>query len=120
MWMKKLTHNNLKKLSVTSCIVLFVVTIIFPNDVFAQLPNPLGGVTDIRIIIGRIINAFLGIIGAVALFMFVLGGYRWLISAGNANQVEAGKKTLVWATLGLLVVFSSYLIVSFLISAFTS
>lgn len=82
-----------------------------------QLPNPLGS-TDIRLIIGRVINAFLGIVGAVALLMFVIGGYYWLISGGSTQQIEKGKKTLVWATLGLIVVFASYLIVGFLIQAF--
>ena len=76
-----------------------------------QLDNPLGsnniGPQDIY---GRLIFAFMGITGVIALLMFILGGFQWMTAAGNAEQVKKGRDTLMWAILGLLVIFSSYVI----------
>jgi len=71
---------------------------------------------DPRIIIGNIIRAALALIGAVALAMFILGGYMWLFSAGNQERVKKGRNTLVWASIGLAVIFASYGIVSWVLA----
>ncbi len=83
-----------------------------------ELINPLGGtneapagVTSVPALIANIIKTILGVIGAVALFMFVWGGFGWLTSGGNPDKVKQGKDTLVWATIGLLVIFASYTLV---------
>ena len=67
-------------------------------------------------IIQTIITGALGIVGALTLLMLVLGGFKWLTSAGNAEKVEEGTKTMVWAVIGLFLVFASYL----LLTTFTS
>jgi len=52
------------------------------------LENPLGTKIKASEIIQTIISGALGIVGALALFMLVLGGFKWLTSAGNAERVE--------------------------------
>lgn len=81
------------------------------------LPNPLGGSTDIRSIIGRVINAALGISGSVALLMFIWGGLQWLTSGGSPERIQKGKNTIVWAVLGLVLIFGSYAILNFVLGA---
>jgi len=83
-----------------------------------KLINPLGGtneapggVTSVPALIANIIKTILGVVGAVALFMFVWGGFGWLTSGGNPDKVKQGRDTLVWATIGLLVIFASYTLV---------
>ena len=83
-----------------------------------KLINPLGGtneapagVTSVPVLIANIIKTILGVIGAVALFMFIWGGFTWLTSGGNPDKVKQGKDTLVWATIGLLIIFASYTLV---------
>jgi hypothetical protein len=90
----------------------------FGNTVFT-VTNPLG-TDDISVLIGRIIKALLGIIGSLALIMFVAGGLMWMTSAGNEKQVSAGKNTIVWAAVGLIVVFFSYVLVKFVLEAIGS
>lgn len=76
-----------------------------------QLDNPLGNNTlGPQDLYGRLIFAFMGITGVVALLMFILGGFQWMTAGGNAEQVKKGRDTLMWAVLGLLVIFSSYVI----------
>jgi len=85
----------------------------------ASLPNPLK-TDDIRVVIGRIINYALGFVGAVALVMFIYGGFLWMLSGGEPARVKKGRDTLVWATIGLAVIFASYAIVNFVIGGLTS
>lgn len=61
----------------------------------------------------KAINLMFGISGSIALVMFVYGGFRWLISAGNSKGVEAGKQAFIWASFGLMMMFSSYIVVRY-------
>ncbi|MBI5072056.1 hypothetical protein HZB93_04200 [Candidatus Falkowbacteria bacterium] len=85
-----------------------------------KLENPLGGgtgVTSVPLLIGNIIKTILMIVGALALAMFVYGGFTWLTSGGSADKVKKGKDILIWATIGLIVIFTSYTLVDFLLTA---
>ena len=84
------------------------------------LDNPLGtsdAALSPQILLGNIIRAVLGVIGSLALVMFIYGGATWMLSAGNQEIVAKGKRILIWATVGLMVIFTSYVVVRFLINA---
>lgn len=76
------------------------------------LQNPLGSRVEVTDIIGTIIKAALGVVGSLTLLMMVWGGFQWLTSAGNSEKIEAGSKTMLWAAVGVFLVFSSYLILT--------
>ena len=82
----------------------------------AQLSNPLG-TDDVRVIIGRIIKAILGVSGGLALVMFIWGGLIWMTSQGEKARIEKGQKTLVWAVIGLAILFVAYAAVNWVILA---
>jgi hypothetical protein len=82
-----------------------------------QLDNPLGdGKTDINVIIGQVISVILGVVGSIALLMFVYGGVVWMTSSGNQEKITKGKNIIVWAIMGLLMIFASYGIIKFLLT----
>lgn len=81
------------------------------------LDNPLPSGTDPQSLIGNIISAVMGIIGSLALAMFIYGGFTWMTAAGNSERVSKGKDILIWATLGLIAIFASYSIIKFLIGS---
>ena len=84
-----------------------------------QLPNPLGTgaeKTNIPTLLGNVVKAILGIVGSLALVMFIYGGIIWMTSSGNAEQVTKGKNIVIWATIGLVVIFSAYALVSFVLT----
>jgi len=85
----------------------------------AGLTNPLGNIT-VGQLIGNVIRAALGISGSIALLMVVWGGFLWMTSSGNSERVEKGKNTLMWAALGLLIIFGSYIIVNAILVALQS
>ncbi len=85
-----------------------------------QLDNPLGNEnSDPRVIIGNVIKAALGIVGSLALVVFILGGFTWVTAAGNDEKIKKGKDMIIWASLGLAVIFTSYALVIFVIKAIT-
>ncbi|HNX11140.1 MAG TPA: hypothetical protein PKI61_03275 [bacterium] len=59
----------------------------------------------------------LGIVGSLTLLMFIYGGFTLLISGGSAESVTKGKKIILGSVIGLVIVFSSYMIIQFAISA---
>ncbi len=79
------------------------------------IKDPLG-LTSPFDLYGRLIRGFTAVMGAVALFFFILGGFKWLTSGGNDEKVKKGRDTLIWATLGLAVILSSYIILSYVIA----
>ena len=81
----------------------------------AKLENPLGETKEPEVFIGQIVDPSLGVVGSLALLMFVYGGFMWMLAAGNSERVEKGKNILFWATVGLVVIFTSYVIVHFVI-----
>jgi hypothetical protein len=81
-----------------------------------SITNPLG-VDSLQAFIGKLINGVLGIIGSLALVMFVYGGFTWMTSMGNPTAIKKGKDTMLWAALGLTVIFSAYTLASFVINS---
>ena len=80
------------------------------------IQNPLGAsVTSPQILIGKVINSIMGLVGSIALLMFIYGGITWMTSAGNSDAVKKGREIVVWAVIGLAVIFLSYGLVKFLL-----
>lgn len=60
-----------------------------------------------------------GITGSLALVMFAVGGFWWLTAAGSADRIEKGKKTLVAAVVGIIIIFGAWVFVNTLLAALT-
>ena len=86
-----------------------------PTTGIVTLDNPLGDIESPQALVGQVINSIFGIVGSLALVMFIYGGFLWLTSAGSAEQVKKGKDIFIWAVIGLVVIFSAYSLVRFVI-----
>lgn len=86
-----------------------------PNEVAGCKSDNCGDyqLSDFEQILFLVADFILGITGALMLLMFVYGGFTWLTSAGNKERVEKGRQAIVAAVIGLVIVFSSYLIIEF-------
>ena len=73
--------------------------------------------TDVKTVLGNIIFVAMGLLGSIALALFAYAGVLWMLSGGNAERSTQAKNIVVWAVLGLFVIFASYTIVSFIFSA---
>jgi hypothetical protein len=127
----KLIYLNMKKLIIITLALVCLAFVFAPELSFAVtnpsaaanaavatagLENPLG-TDDIRVLIGMIIKAILGLSGALALLMFIWGGLMWMMSRGDKKKIEDGQKTLEWAVIGLAVLFVAYAAVNWVINA---
>lgn len=83
-----------------------------------ELLNPLGrGVTSIPQLFGRIVRAFMGILGALAMFWFVWGGILWM-TAEESKRSEQAQTILKNAALGLILIFFAYGLTTMFLSLF--
>lgn len=110
--LNQINKNFLKKIISLILIIIFFNLFLIQIDAQETLPNPIG-TTDIKELIARIITTILGLTGAIALVLFVYGGLVWMTSGGNPEKIKEGKNILVWAILGLVVIFTSYIILNF-------
>jgi hypothetical protein len=76
--------------------------------------NPLG-TSSPQQLLGRIIKNVLGILGSIALVIFLYGGIMWMTSMGSSDKIQKSLSTLVWGALGVIVILASYSIVSFVL-----
>lgn len=60
-----------------------------------------------------------GVVGSAALIMFVYGGVMFMISAGHSDRVNKGKTILSNATVGMIILFTSWIIINFLVLTLT-
>ena len=59
-------------------------------------------------------------IGVVAVFMIIVGGFKYITSGGDSAGVTAAKNTILYAIIGLIIVALSQLIVRFILSRLSS
>ena len=100
--------------------ILSVVTLSLPGILHAQV-NPLDSLgqvgsqvygksepTDIKMVIANIVQILLGLLGTLFIVLIIWGGAQWMMSGGNEKDIEAAKRRLTNATIGLVIVFVAY------------
>jgi len=78
--------------------------------------NTSGGDTSISHLIKTIVNIVSIIVGAVAVLMIIVGGFRYVTSGGSAEGTKAARQTIVYAIIGLVVVALAQIIVHFVLN----
>jgi len=72
-------------------------------------------------IIGNIIKWVLGVVGIILLVMFIYGGVLYATSAGSEEKVETGKKVMLYAIMGVIIIALAFALTNWVINAlFTS
>ena len=64
----------------------------------------------------NLVNILLFLAGAVAVIVIIIGGIRYVMSSGDAGQVQSAKNTILYAVIGLIVVIMAYAIVNFVVT----
>lgn len=94
-----------------------------PRSVWAQtvdLKNPLGEFNNILqggSFVGLIIARVLAIVGALSLLMLIYGGLTMISAGGNDTKVNQGKAIVTYTAIGLVVIFTAYVVISFAIKS---
>jgi hypothetical protein len=98
--------------------------ILLPSFVFAQSASldTVGAAsglsnTPLPVIIGNIINVFLGLLGVIFLVLVIYAGFTWMTAGGDETKVKRAKDTLIRAVVGLIITLSAYAITAFIFNA---
>ena len=67
--------------------------------------------TSVNDIIVKVLNILLGVAFLVAVLFLVIGGFRYITSAGNEEVAGKGRATIINALIGIVVIILSYVIV---------
>lgn len=68
-------------------------------------------------IIVEIVKVVIGLAGIVAVIFIIIGGIYYMTSAGDASKVEKGKKTIIYAAIGLIICALAFAIVNWVIGS---
>ena len=95
-----------------------------PGECGTDLTDPLGlncaagsGLTkdDPRLVVARIINVALGILGTIAVVLIVYAGFLWMTAGGNDEQAGKAKSIIFASIIGLVIILSAYAISIFVV-----
>lgn len=92
----------MKKLIVLQSLVLTALIVVSP--VFAQSAD----VSKIENFIKNIIAVLVTLAGVSATGFFVWGGFRYITSSGNPEQLDGAKKTIVYSAIGLAIALGAF------------
>ena len=67
----------------------------------------------------NVANWILGIVGSLALLFLIYGGLMMIISGGSSEKTGQAKTILTNAVIGLIIVFTSWVIINFTVSVLT-
>lgn len=112
--------SKIKKI-LAALLLFFPFSVLAQNDAVNQGLNS-GGLTNLfggglaqehslAGLIVDIIYILLYFAGAVAVLFIIVGGFWYITSAGNEEQAEKGRKALVNAIIGIIVIVLSYTII---------
>ncbi len=63
-----------------------------------------------------VVNILSIVVGIVAVIMLIFGGFRYITSGGESNSVSSAKNTLLYAIVGLVIVFLAQVIVHWVLN----
>jgi len=81
--------------------------------------SPLTDAPDLPLLIGRIFQVALGVLGVVLLCLIIYGGFTWMMASGNAEEKARAVKILLSASWGMIVILAAFTITSFVVSGLT-
>ena len=65
----------------------------------------------------NIASILIFIVGAIAVIMLIIGGLRYVLSAGDSKNVTAAKDTILYAIVGIVVALLSLALVNFVVGS---
>ena len=71
---------------------------------------------DIAIIVARVIRAVFGVVGIIFTCLIIYAGFLYFLARGEAEPVKKSKKILQQSIIGLILMFSSYSIATYILN----
>ena len=88
------------------------------NAVANQGGYATGANSGLIVLVGTIIQAVLGLLGALFISFMIYAGFQWMTASGNESKIEKSQDTIRSSVIGLIITLSSWAIWSFIYSNF--
>lgn len=126
----KLKNTNVIKITAGCCILVLAVFLLATIAVHAADATTTGitsntdavgqgaglAKTDVRIIVGNIIKAFIGLLGIIAICFVIYAGWLYMTAGGDPEKTKKAIAIMRDAAIGLAIIFSAYAITSYIFS----
>lgn len=66
----------------------------------------------------NVLNVVFALAGAIAIAFIIFGGIKFITSQGEAAEIKKARDTILYSVIGLVVVISSYFLISYVIGKF--
>lgn len=77
-------------------------------------------VSQVEDFIRNVIKIIAGLAGLVATGFFVIGGFGYITSSGNPENLDKAKRTLLWSGIGLAIVIAAFVISNIIVTIATN
>lgn len=89
-------------------------------DAAAKGAHVEGQQQDIRVVVARIINVSLSLLGIILVALLVYAGYLWMTAAGEEEPITKAKSIIRNAIIGLIIIMLAYAITQFVLTRLLS
>lgn len=69
----------------------------------------------LSVILATALNILSIVVGIVAVLMIIVGGLRFVLSGGDSNNTTSARNTVLYAIVGLVIVFFAQILVKFVL-----
>lgn len=91
---------------VVALIVALGIPFLFAPPVFAATAD----ITQVQDFIRNVIKLIAGLAGLIATGFFVVGGFTYITSSGNPENLDKAKRTLFYSASGLAIVIAAFVV----------
>jgi|SRR5581483_11155292 len=81
--------------------------LLLSHPAFAASGDSVAGVSNVQSFITSVTKVVVLVTGAVAITMFAIGGFSYVMSSGNPEHLQRAKHTLLYAAIGLAIAIAS-------------
>lgn len=103
-------------------VVVYFFSAIIPHGAYAQGtdwsnvsaacadPDKPAGIKCFEAVFENLVSALVSMAGLALFVMLIIGGYKYLMSAGDPEQTASARSTMFYAIVGIVVMISTFII----------
>lgn len=77
--------------------------------------NPFADDVNIYDVIGNVLVTATTLSGLIAIAFAIIGGYKYIASAGNPEEAKKATSTITWSVIGLILIIAAGMIVGYIL-----
>jgi TRAP-type C4-dicarboxylate transport system permease small subunit len=93
---------------VVALVIALGLPFIITPSVYAQAAG--GNISNVENFIRNVIQIIAGLAGLIATGFFVVGGFGYITSSGNPENLDKSKRTLQYAAIGLAITIGAFVL----------